>query len=167
LPWPDDLNAAQAESVARFEGNGGAVVRLDPSADWDLKSEKPALLKRAKREIRRAGPPPLRIAGPPAMHAVCYRRHDGQGLTISLTNTWGWFRSTRDPNPALNEGTPPPPCGNVTIEIADELGTPKRVFEAVSGRELPIESTPGATRISIPDFQINACLAIDLQGPSQ
>jgi hypothetical protein len=93
------------------------------------------------------------------MHAVCFDQHDKKRIVVALANTWGWFRSTREPNARLNEGTlPPSPCTNVTITFVRTLGQPTRVLEAVTGRELPFDKTSDGWRVQVPRFQINACV---------
>ncbi len=164
LPWPDELTEQQKQVVQEFERRGGHIVRLDPRAGWHTKTRKPGLMRQVASEIqRRAGEPPVKINGPQAMHAVCFEQHDEKRIVVALANTWGWFRSTREPNPALNEGTSQPsPCTNVTITFAARtLGQPTRVLEAVSGRELPFEKTSDGWRVSVPRFQINACVVAE------
>jgi hypothetical protein len=164
LPWPDELTEDQQRVVNAFEARGGCVVRLDPSEGWHTKTGKPGLVGRLSAEIRqRAGDPPIAIDGPAAMHAVCFDQPEQNRQTICLTNTWGWFRSTQTPDPELNEGaTPPPPCADVTITFPSASGRPTRVLDALTGRELPLESVPAGLRIRVPSFQINACIVADL-----
>ena len=162
LPWPDELTGPQREVVAQFEANGGCVVRLDPRAGWHTKQDKPALMRALASTIRqRAGKPPILIDGPPAMHAVAFERPDEHRTVIMLTNTWGWARSTREPDPILIEGIAPPPCADVTVTFLDAPGRPKRVLEAISGRPLPVESRANAWQVYLPEFQINACLVAE------
>jgi hypothetical protein len=140
LPWPEELSEKQRSIVAAFEKAGGVVLR--PKGDMPQ--------------------PPIRITGPKAMHAVCYRAGEGKRLTICLMNSYGWFRTTRKPNPRLNNGTAPPPCTGVAIELTKEMGSPKRVVEVLTGRELDLEATADGVRVTVPDFQINACVLVEL-----
>jgi hypothetical protein len=160
LPWPGELTEEQKQVVQEFEMRGGHVVRLEPRAGWHLKTRKSGLMKQMTSEIQRsAGEPPIKINGPQAMHAVCFDQHDKKRIVVALANTWGWFRSTREPNARLNEGTlPPSPCTNVTITFVRTLGQPTRVLEAVTGRELPFDKTSDGWRVQVPRFQINACV---------
>ena len=68
-----------------------------------------------------AGPAPVRIQGPKKMHAVWYHEPVSNRHTVCLANTWDWFRSSRKPDPKLNQGHEPPPCSGVTIGFAPEL----------------------------------------------
>jgi hypothetical protein len=163
LPWPEELTDGEKHTVRQFESGGGCVIRLDPGAGWETTTNKPALIQEMARSIREhAGRPPIAIEGPPAMHAVCYEQPEQDRLTVCLANTWGWFRSTREPNPRLNEGTSPPPtCAGVTATFSHDFGRPLRVLEAVQGLALPFEKTANGWRASVPEFQINACVVAD------
>ena len=120
-------------------------------------------MKQMAQEIQEhAETPPITIEGPPAMHAVCYEQSEQDRLVVCLANTWGWFRSTRDPDPKLNEGTSPPPaCADVTVTFSGDFGRPRRVIEAVQGSELRLEKTASGWRASVPEFQINACVVAE------
>ncbi len=163
LPWPEELTDEQKDAVRQFESGGGCVIRVEPGAGWETGTNKPALMKQMARAIReQAARPPIAVEGPPAMHAVCYEQPGQNRLTVCLANTWGWFRSTREPNPQLNEGTsPPPPCAGVTLTVSHDLGSPQRFIEAVRGSELPFEKTAAGRRVSVPEFQISACVAAE------
>jgi len=160
LPWPEELTDEQNRVVHDFEARGGRVLRLDPRAGWHTTSRKATLMQEMAAELdQEAGPPPIAVDGPPAMHSVCYDHAEKKRRVVCLANTWGWFRSTRTPNPDLNEGTPPPPCENVTVTFSHDFGRPQQVIEAVTGRELPIAKAAGGWRVSVPAFSINACVA--------
>jgi len=163
LPWPDELTEEQKCVAQEFERRGGHIVRLNPRAGWHAKTHKPGLMKQVASEIQRRGEePPIKINGPRVMHAGCFEQHDEKRIVVSLANTWGWFRSTREPNPKLNEGTSQPcPCTNVTITFARTLGQPTRVLEVIRGRELPVEKTNDGWRVPVPLFQINACVVAE------
>jgi hypothetical protein len=162
LPWPQELTDKQQAVVRQFASDGGQVIRLDPAAGWETKTKKPGLMVKMAQSIRQqAAKPPIAVAGPPAMHAVSYRQAEQDRLVVSLANTWGWFRSTRDPNPKLNEGTPPPACQDVTVTFSPEFGKPRRVFEAVTETELPPVNTPDGWRATVPEFQTTACVVAE------
>jgi len=103
----------------------------------------------------------IRISGPEAMHAVCFDNPKANRLTVCLANTWGWFRSTREPNPKLNEGTPPAPCHGVSVTISPKRGVPKKVFDALGQKNLSIKKTRQGFRVEVPNFQINACVVFE------
>jgi hypothetical protein len=162
LPCPDELTAAQNASVARFETAGGTVVRLDPKSAWHDDREKSALLDDLRATLRRhAARFPIRVSGPADMHTTFYRQPDGKRLVVCLANTWRWFRSTRDPNPELNDGTPPPACAGVAITLDGKHEKAKKATEAVRDQDLAFKREGGSTRIDVPDFQINACIAVE------
>jgi len=162
LPWPDELTPQQASAVERFERSGGCVVRLDPRAGWHTKTRKPALMKQMLDVIRQqAGKPPVTVTGPKAMHAVCYGNPEARRVTVCLANTWGWFRSTREPDPKLNDGVAPPACSGVSITFTRELASPRRVFEVLSGQDLPVKARADGARVQVPEFQINACVVAE------
>ena len=163
LPWPEELTDEQEDAVEHFESGGGGVIRLDPGAGWETTTNEPALMKQVARSIQeQAGRPPIAVEGPPAMHAVCYEQSEQDRLVVCLANTWGWFRSTREPNPKPNEETsPPPPCAGVTATLSHDFGRPRRVIEAARGSELPLEKTANGWRVSVPEFQVNACVVAE------
>lgn len=160
LPWPGELSAAQNRIVERFEKRGGIAIRLDPRAPWSRRDSLPSLIESLENQLAQAGAPPVRATGPKTMHAVFYRKSDSPNWTVALANSWGWFRSTREPNPALNQETPPPPCEGVTIELPANAA-PSRAFEAVSGQELPIRATREGASIGPFSFAINAAVEIE------
>ncbi|MFC1596955.1 hypothetical protein ACFL5Q_03310 [Planctomycetota bacterium] len=163
LPWPEELTDEQKDAVEHFESGGGHVIRLDPVAGWETTTNKPALMKQMARSIReQAGRPPIAVEGPPAMHAVSYEQPEQDRLVVCLANTWGWFRSTREPNPRLNDGaSPPPPSDGAAATFSHDFGRPRRVIEAARGSELPLEKTAGGWRVSVPEFQISACVVAE------
>jgi hypothetical protein len=163
LPWPEELTGEQQDIVLQFESDGGDVIRLDPTAGWETTAKKPALMRKMARSIgERAGRPPIAVEGPPATHAVCYEQAAQDRLVVCLANTWGWFRSTREPNPRLNEGiSPPPACKDVTITFSQEFGKPRRVVEAVNRTELPAVNPADGWRVSVPIFQTAACVVAE------
>jgi len=163
LPWPEELSDHEKRTVERFESGGGCVIRLDPEAGWETATNKPALMSEMARSIREhAGGPPIAILGPRAMHAVCYEQSEQDRLVVCLANTWGWFRSTREPNPEGNEAASPPPAlEGVVATFSDDFGRPRRVVEAVRGSELSFEETAAGWRVSVPEFPISACVVAE------
>lgn len=159
LPWPDELTEQEKSAVRRFEKSDAAVLRLDPKAGWHAKQTKPDLIANLRKQLQ-ARSWPITIEGPEAMHCSLFREPKSGRLVVALTNTWGWFRSTKDPNPDLNEGTPPPPCRGVSITLADDFAKSGSILEAVSGQKLKAQKSDGKTRVSVPDFQINACVVV-------
>ena len=137
-----------------------APLQFDTVAGWESTTNKPQLMRQIAQTIQKQSVrPPIAIDGPGAMPAVCCEQSE-QGRRIAcLANTWGWFRSTRIPNPRLNEGvSPPPACKNVTVTFSRRFGKPRRVVEAVTGTELPALDTAGGWRVSVPAFQTGACV---------
>jgi hypothetical protein len=162
LPWPGELDDAGRKTVKAFEQSGGTVVRLDPGAGWHLKGSLPGLLKETRRTVHKSAQSmTIRIDGPDPMHAVSFHQKKENRLVVCLANTWGWFRSTRDPDPAINNGTEPPPCSDVTISLTSEWANPRRAFDAVTGTEITVQTGSGGTRIKVPTFQIQSCVVLE------
>ena len=169
LPWPHELTPQQREAVGRRKKEGLTVIALDHRAGWHRASEKPALMKALVQSIHeRAGCPPVRITGPPAMHAVTYRHPKTGALTVCLTNSWGWYRSERpargkkptDSPRHISRATEPPACTDVTIEIDHSYKKPTKVFEVIDSAPLKTEKSAASTVIHVPSFQINNCVVI-------
>lgn len=163
LPWPDELTEKQNELVRRYEADGGCVIRLDPAAGWETTKVGGSLLHKMSRELENAvETSPVRIHGPSQMHAVTYASERRDRQTVCMANSWGWFRSTRDPEAKSNQGTKPPQaCTGVTVTFGDSSMQPKRVFEAVSDSKLAMEKTEAGWRVTVPTFQVNACVVAE------
>ncbi|UCD29452.1 MAG: hypothetical protein JSV03_02920, partial [Planctomycetota bacterium] len=162
LPWPEELNTQQQKTVERFEKQGGYVIRINPAAGWHTKSGKSGLVKNLRRIIRQqSGSAPIQIDSPERMHTVCYHNPNTKRYTVCLANTWGWFRSTRVPDPKLNQGTEPLPCTGVAIKFSKSIGQPKKVFEVLSGKQLIIKPSDNDVQVQIPEFQIMACVVAE------
>ena len=169
LPWPDELTPEQRRVVEGFRSRGVAVVALNHNAGWHRSSRKPELMRALLESLDKgAGRPPIRITGPAAMHAVCYRRSETGAVTICLMNSWGWYRSERPPRGKRVPDSPhhisraiePPPCTGVAIEIDHAYKKPTKVFEAIDSAELEVEERASSTVIHVPSFQINNCIVI-------
>lgn len=162
LPWPEELTSAQQQVVKDFEKRAGHVVRLDPAAGWSSKVNKPDLLRDLRATIKRmCDSAPVRVEGPERMHAVCFRSPDAKRIVVCLANSWSWFRCTREPDPKLNDGTEPPPCADISIVLPPSADRPKKVFDAIGGRVLFAEPAVGAMRVSVPAFQVGACVVLE------
>lgn len=161
LPWPDELTEQERRSVQRFRQKGGQVIKLDPAAGWYLNSRLPQLLAESKGAVRKAmRKMPVQIEGPEQIHAVTYHQKDKNRLVICLANTWGWFRSTPVPNPALNNGKEPPPCKNMQITLLEEWLNPSVVFDAATGTNVDFVTKNNKTVLYVPEFQIQSFIVV-------
>ena len=164
LPWPEEITDSQRTAVEAFEERGGITFRLDPDAGWGMKSKDAALREALAAELHGKLPaPPVGISGPPKMHAVIFQKPGLPGYTVCLANTWGWFQTHRQPT-AEDElpAVPPASCRNVRITLdADRFGH-CIAKEVLSGADLEAQPSEGknSVEITVPDFQINACVTI-------
>jgi hypothetical protein len=157
LPWPAELTTQQKDAVAKFEGRGGVVLRLSPDAGWNSRKQQPELLKALANDIgQQAERFPIRINGPKQMHATCFKSPTEKRYTLCLVNSWSWFRSERYPDENAKDQPEPPACTDVVLAFASPLGEPRKVFDAMTGKPLPVQSAEGVFTVRVPSFQIHA-----------
>ena len=156
LPWPAELTAQQKDAVAKFEGRGGVVHRLSPDAGWNSRKRQSELQKALANDIaRQAELFPIRINGPKQMHATCFKSPTEKRYTLCLVNSWSWFRSERYPDEKAKDQPEPPACTDVVLSFASPLGQPRKVFDTMTGKPLPVEAVEGVFRVRMPAFPIS------------
>jgi hypothetical protein len=149
LASPDELTGAQQEAIAKWTRAGGLVVRVEAGQDWHTADGKSARMQALRATIRaQAGEPPVRIAGPAHMHAVCFRDPKGKRLVVTLVNAW-------DDYAAEDRTGKPAPCKNVRINLDRDFFPALTATELLTGAELPV-SRQGPPSVEVPDFAINA-----------
>lgn len=161
LPHAGEISDSQQAALSKFEEAGGTVLKLDPGQGWHLKSDKPELKQKLRERLaKECAPPPIRVLGPAAMHAVFYREPVSNRSVVCLVNAFGWFHCTREGSQTGAEPTAPPPCKDVVIEIPPERKV-RRVFEANTGAELSLRRQGGKNVVSVPAFPVMACVVIE------
>lgn len=166
LPWPDELSVEQREALTELERHGVTVLRLETDSRWHLAARKPELKAALLDEIRaQAGQPPVRIQAPGRMHAAVFRHPQKGHVTITLVNSWGWYRSHREFDPAapsfIDNAPEPDAISGVTIQFDAAFLQPRQAFEAVEGKELEMRRTDALTTVIVPAFQINRCVRFE------
>jgi len=157
-------------AVREFKANGGLVIEQQEPWQWHdpnggheqaIQAFTAALGDAAKSA------PVQAFGGPEKMHAVSFLSRDAKRLTVSLANDFSWVYTGRA---ATRDGqkidltpyeTPPPPCEGVRVVLRGH-GTPKRVFDAVSGQELEAKKTADGVEMAVPDFEYMAVLVAEL-----
>lgn len=151
LASPDELTDAQQDALGKWTRTGGVVVRLEPGQDWHTADGKSSRMQALLAEVRaRAGVPPVRINGPPHMHAVCFRHPQGKRFVVTLVNAW-------DDYEAENRSPKRAPCKNVRITLDRDFFPARTAIELLTDAELPA-SQKGQLAVDVPDFEINRCV---------
>ena len=161
LPHEEEIADSQRAVLREFESAGGTVVKLGADRGWHLKRDKPELKRKLRKRLAaECAPPPIRVRGPAAMHAVFYREPVSKRNVVCLVNDFGWFHCTRDA-PETAGGPAPPPCRDVVLELSAGPGQVRRALEAVTGAELSVRRENGKVVISVPEFAVMACVVIE------
>lgn len=161
LPHEEEITDSQRVALRGFESVGGTVMKLGADRGWHLKRDKPELKRKLRKRLNlECAPPPIRVRGPAAMHAVFYQEPVSKRKVVCLVNDFGWFHCTRDAPDAAG-GPAPPPCRDVVLELSAGPGQVRRVLEAVTGAELSVRRENGKVVVSIPEFSVMACVVIE------
>lgn len=148
LPAPQDLTAAQQQSVADFEERGGNVVRnawkwADPKS---LPIAEHAFLAAIATEMRDV---PVRVTGlARGMHAVPFQNDAGTSIAVGVTNSFTWVQET-GVAPLAKINAPPPAVSGIQVQTR---GSHWSVSEAVSGNALRPTIVGGRTQVTLPSF---------------
>ena len=136
-------------------------MKLGAERGWHLKAEKPELQQKLRRRLAaECAPPPIRVRGSAAMHAVYYREPVSKRKVVCLVNDFGWFHCRRDVAEAA--GAPAPPaCRDVVLELPAGAAKVSRAIEAVTGAELSLRREDAKTVASVPEFPVMACVVIE------
>jgi hypothetical protein len=170
VPPQEDVTERMRAVVRGFRGEGGLVIEQQESWQWhDPNGGQDEAIRAFMAVIGDAaqGAPVQAFGGPEKMHAVSFLTRDGKRLTISLANDFSWVYTgtgvTRDGQKLDLSAyeTPPPPCEGVRVVIRG-YGTPKRIFDAVTGRELSGRRTADGLEIAVPDFEYMAVVVAEL-----
>lgn len=151
LASPDELTAAQQDALGKWTQTGGIVVRPEPRQDWHTADSESARMQALLAEVRaRAGAPPVRISGPPHMHAACFRHPQGKRFVVTLVNAWDDYEAeARSPKPS--------PCRDVRITLDRDFFPALTATELLTGKNLPANQK-GPLAVEVPDFDINRCV---------
>ncbi len=151
LASPDELTAAQQEALGKWAQTGGIVVRAEPGQDWHTADGKSSQMQALWAKIQaQAGESPVRINGPPHMHAVCFRHPQGKSFVVTLVNAWDDYEAEdRSPKPAT--------CKNVRITLDRDFFPALTATELLTGKNLPANQK-GPLAVDVPDFDINRCV---------
>lgn len=168
LPDPTGLTDAMSKSVANFKAKGNLVIENKESWHWHDKAGAEragsALLESLGPLLSKA---PVQVAGGhERMHVVSFVNTLKGQLTIAICNDFSWVRTGGNPSGRedlidISEGGAiPASCRNVKITLSGGK-PPGRVFEAISGKALNIQSIDGGVTLSVPDFEYMAVVVVD------
>ena len=87
LPHEEEITDSQQAALRDFESAGGTVVKLGADRGWHLKRDKPELKRKLRKRLTgECAPPPIRVYGPAAMHAVFYQERVSKRKVVCLVN---------------------------------------------------------------------------------
>jgi hypothetical protein len=166
LPVADRLTPRMKAAVEAFQSSGGLVIEQREGWQWhapDGGLERAATAFMAEASPQLAAAPVRVTGGPEKMHAVSFTARAGNRLTVALVNDFSWVYTGQKPDPErIAELTETPqPCRGVTIGIRSDW-QPRRVFDAVSGKTLAVESRPQGLTIRVPDFDCLSVVVVEL-----
>jgi len=159
-PTPSDLTEPMRAALAAFRAAGGVVIDNRPKWAWDDaqgRDEAAAALLAAL-----PADAPVRVTGgPELLHAVPFAGEDGR-MTVALANRFTWVYTGRPPaEERLAElTTPPPDCEGVTVRLRCAQ-PPTRVYDAVTGQDLPVRTVPGGVEVDVPAFEYMAVITAE------
>lgn len=170
VPPQEDVTERMRAAVGDFKANGGLVIEQRESWQWHDPNgghEKALQAFMAAIGDEAKSAPVEAFGGPEKMHAASFLSRNGKRLTVSLANDFSWVYTGRA---VTRDGkqidlspyeTPPPPCTGVRVFIRG-YGGPKRIFDAVSGRELAAQRRADGVEMAVPDFEYMAVLVVEL-----
>jgi hypothetical protein len=173
LPNPNELTAAQQQTVAMFKTGGGAVVDNDPAWAWSDPAGTDAAAAAFRAVLQpHVGTTPVQVTGgPPGRYAVAYRK-PGR-LFVAVTNDFSWVQFSTINNPIPEDEVNPtaPPAQGVQVTWRKGNGLPEppgqqplphrpRAVEAVSGTTLSVHEVNGGYRVDLPTFPFMALLVV-------
>jgi len=167
LPTPKELTQAQQKAVQKFKAAGGTVLEVDAGTKFHDPDKHDRYINEFLETLLEAAPPaPVKITGGPNdLHAVTWAKTSGKATTITLLNKFDWFtlKGRRGKTPINNPeliGKLPPPAQGVTAVLRTNK-TPKKVFDAVSGKKLKPVKMPDGWQVTVPDFQYMAAVVFE------
>ncbi|MHC4469782.1 MAG: alkaline phosphatase family protein [Planctomycetota bacterium] len=162
----ETITPPMRKSVESFILRGGLLVTQRPEWLWHAGLEEFEKAQEGLREVvHDAGiRAPVRVfGGSDAMHAMTYATPDRKRLVVALANEFDWVMTGRHSSRELRERQHdlepvPRPCKDVTVKLP---GRPKRVFDAVTGKDLPTSRTPGGFIATVAEFEALAVVVAE------
>jgi hypothetical protein len=164
LPAPDYLTDPMKAAIADFKSKGGLVIKQQP--DWKWYDSKDSYEKSAAQfisAINQQAAPVQAFGGNREMHTSAFKAPNSKDITVTIVNDFKWVKTHRDIDKKTGKkivsadyiGKVPPPCKNVRLEIR-KTEKPKKLFNAVTGKELKFTQTDKGISIDVPEFEILA-----------
>ena len=163
VPDIDDLSTAAREALAEFEKRGGTVIVNQPTWQWQSEAGWPqatAQFRKALAQVSQPAPAQA-VGGNEKAQLQVYRNKAGDRLTVCLANDYSWAKVGGKGAEGWVEGDnaktlqdKPAPCQGVVLKLN---GKPRKVFDAVSGKEL--KWSPAGVRI--PAFEYLAVIVAE------
>ncbi|MHC4122181.1 MAG: alpha-amylase family protein [Planctomycetota bacterium] len=170
LPAPDFLTEAMGESVESFKRNGGIVINqrddwkwYDANGGWE-KAESAFMNLMAEYALQADV---QAFGGNEKMHMVAFKAKQADRITVALVNDFIWVDTFKRINRQGKKikvpdyvGKVPPSCKGVRVEVRRKE-RPKKVFDAVTNRELKFEQIDSGIVINVPDFEASAVVVVE------
>ncbi len=157
----------ELENLIAFEANGGIIITLNNDPRWYTAGQQEQIRDELLNEIlAKAGQPPISLTGvKEGVHAVAVKKpQDPDRVIVCITNEFTWPSTVQENRldiEYINDGaeTPPPPADDATVFVRGPM--PRKVFDAVSGRQLRAFSFSDGVKIAVPSFDYLACIVLD------
>jgi hypothetical protein len=162
----ESITPAMRKSVEAFILRGGKLVTQRTEWRWDAGLEAFEAAQAGLREVvgtAASGAPVSVTGGPDVLHACTFATQDRRRLVVTLANEFDWVMTGRHGSRKLIERQQdlepvPPPCRGVTVTLP---GTPRRVFDAVTGKDLPYIRTGDSLTVNVPEFKALAVVVAE------
>lgn len=170
-PSMKDLSPSLRNALEVARKNMTVIVldefNIDNEVHCSSEFEK-AILKKMSQE-QKANPPLVRVTGSKNAHVMYYKNPDEGKIVIMMSNEFDWFRTIRSVSGRKPEEDPdfidnleePLALFDMRVEIMGEPGKVKSVINAVTGEKLEMKRTLNGVIVTVPPFQISACIVIE------
>ena len=161
VPDESQLSFAMKASISSFQKEGGKVIYNNQKWDWTTETGYEKAQNYFIEILHNTKVSPITVTGgPDIMQTDFFWNSDKKRLTISCINDCLWVKPCSWVDITTQKA--PKPISGVTIELQDRLShlSPKRIIEAVSGRELMFKEVNNKIYITVPEFQYLATVMV-------
>jgi hypothetical protein len=165
LPNPDELTPEQKNVIDEFKKKGGIVLKNNPEWDWS-NPDKLETAKTAFKEViqKYKASSPIEVNGSMNnLHVVPYIKQAKDEMIVCITQNFDWVQisgAITTNEEKINE--PPTSVHDVKVTIYTKQA-PKKVFDAVSGKQLTVQPGVNCFDVFLPEFQFFAVLVMNWQ----
>ncbi|MHC4221051.1 MAG: alpha-amylase family protein, partial [Planctomycetota bacterium] len=162
IPDRKNLTAKMKSVVNDFKAKGGQVIYNSPDYKWHQADGQQAAIKKFIAQIE-TGPttPPVKVTGGPnKMQTDSFLNKEKNRLTVTCVNDFSWIKleilknATPEQKRKTKQIKLPKPCSGAKIILKGKFAAePKKLFNAVIGKELNFTKVGDAIKVDVPDFE--------------